>query len=49
MIRLGLWLARILVLGLGLVLGAAMIAAVLLIAGHLAEAERMLVWMEWVR
>ena len=49
MMRLGLWIARLLVLTLGLVLGVAMIAVLLLILGHVAEAERMLVWMEWVR
>lgn len=49
MMRVGRWIARLLVLTLGLVLGVAMIAAVLLIAGYVTEAERMLVWTEWVR
>jgi hypothetical protein len=49
MMRLGIRLARLLVLALGLVLGLAMVAIVLLTVGHVAEAERMLVWMEWAR
>lgn len=49
MMRLGRWLARFLVLTLALVLLVAMVAVVLLIAGHLTDAERMLFWTEWVR
>lgn len=47
--RLGRWLARFLILALALVLLAAMLAVVMLIAGHLTDAERMLFWTEWVR
>lgn len=44
----GVWLARLLLLALGLMMGLAIAATLLLLAGHVADAERMLAWMEWV-
>jgi hypothetical protein len=48
MSRMGVWLARLVLLTLGLVIALAIAAALLLLAGHFADAERILARMEWV-
>jgi hypothetical protein len=48
MSRVGVWLARLVLLTLGLLIALVSASALLLLAGHVADAERMLAWIEWV-